>query len=104
MEEWIASLGPGPRSTVLSLVERLERECVDLRKPFVDHLGGGLWELRARDRDGIYRLIYFHWKGRTFGFLHGFTKKTAKTPANDLELAKSRHETWLARQRRKRDA
>lgn len=103
VEDWISSLGPGPRSTVLSLVGRLEREGVDLRKPFVEHLGGGLWELRARDGDGIYRVIYFHWKGRTFGLLHGFTKKTRKTPANELAIAKARHATWLARQKRNRD-
>lgn len=65
--------------------------------PHVRAMSAGLWELRARDRDGIYRILYFHWRGRTFGFLHGFTKTTRTTPKADLELARQRLAIWLSR-------
>lgn len=68
--------------------------------PFARHLGDGLWELRVRDSAGIYRVVYFHWKGRTFGLLHGFSKKTQATPQRDLETAKTRRGNWLERTRK----
>jgi phage-related protein len=48
-------------------------------------------------RGGIYRVLYFHWKGRTFGLLHGFSKKTRATSRRELDLARTRRDTWLRR-------
>jgi phage-related protein len=67
--------------------------------PFARYLDDEIWELRVRDRDGIYRVLYFHWKGRTFGLLHGFSKQTQKTPVRELTLAKQRRALWLGRGR-----
>lgn len=100
VDEWIESLQPTARAAVLRLVDRLETEGVGLQAPFVDYLGDDLWELRARDASGAYRVIYFHWKGRTFGLLHGFTKKTQKTPPQELATARLRHRIWMDRVRK----
>ena len=97
VEEWIESLGPDARAEVFILVDLLERYGTSLREPFAKHLEGRLWELRARGSDGIYRVLYFHWFGHTFGLLHGFTKKTQKTPRAEIDTAKRRQATWLAR-------
>jgi len=64
---------------------------------FTKHLEDGIWELRARGPDGIYRVLYFHWFSHTFGLLHGFTKRTQKTPRAELDIARRRRATWLAR-------
>ena len=97
VEEWIASLQPAAKAEVLILIDLLEKDGAGLREPFAKHVEGGLWELRAKGPDGIYRVIYFHWFGHTFGLLHGFTKKTQKTPRAEIETAKRRQATWLAR-------
>ena len=47
--------------------------------------------------DGIYRVLYFHWFGHTFGLLHGFTKKTQAAPRGELQTAKRRRDIWLSR-------
>ena len=52
-------------------------------------LGGKLWELK-RLYDAIqYRLLFGVRKG-TAWLLHGIEKKSAKTPKDDLELARKR--------------
>lgn len=82
-------------------VDLLKEHGTALTLPFVRHLGDSIWELRARDQDGIYRVVYFRWKGRTFGLLHGFTKKTRTTPTKDLEIARARRATWISRTTKK---
>jgi phage-related protein len=97
VDEWLRSLDPGARAEVAWTVDLLKRHGVELAMPYVRHLGGGIWELRIRDAAGVYRVLYFHWKGRTFGLLHAFTKKTRATPRHELELAKARRALWLSR-------
>ncbi len=97
VEAWIQSLGADARAEVLILIDLLEERGTALREPFASHVEDGVWELRSRGKDGIYRVLYFHWFGHTFGLLHGFTKKTRRTPRPELEIAKRRRATWLAR-------
>jgi phage-related protein len=53
-------------------------------------LGGGLWEVRGTlpSRRVARRLLLVD-EGRT-GVVHGFIKKTQKTPEGDLEIARKR--------------
>ena len=58
--------------------------------PLCRPLGGGLWEVRsALPSRRIARLLFFVEAGR-IGVVHGFIKKTQKTPVADLELARRR--------------
>ena len=97
VEEWIASLEPRARAEVLILIDLLGERGTGLQEQFAKHLEDGIWELRAKGPDGIYRVLYFHWFGHTFGLLHGFTKRTQKTPRRELELARRRRNVWLSR-------
>src|SRR2546423_9538759 len=54
----------------------------------VKHLEGKLWELRITGRDGISRAIYVTAMGRRVVIVRVFVKKTQKTPARELELAR----------------
>ena len=66
------------------------------REPLVRHLDGHLWKLRSQIRGNAYRVIYFFFTGRRIVFLHGFEKKTQKTPRADLAVARQRHSDYLA--------
>jgi phage-related protein len=57
--------------------------------PTVRPLGGGLHELRSTAATGEYRVL-FCVAGRTLYALHGFQKKTQKTPPTELETARRR--------------
>jgi phage-related protein len=48
-----------------------------------------LWEVRSRLGDRIARVI-FYVDGQTMVLLHGFIKKTQKTPRHELDLAMKR--------------
>ncbi|MDO4224078.1 MAG: type II toxin-antitoxin system RelE/ParE family toxin [Acinetobacter sp.] len=53
-------------------------------------VGVGVVEIRLRDSNGIYRVIYTAKFADTVYVLHAFTKKTQKTASSDLAIAKSR--------------
>lgn len=58
--------------------------------PLCRSLGGGLWEVRSNLTQGrIARVIFCATEGRMV-LLHGFVKKTQKTPQPELELARKR--------------
>ena len=47
----------------------------------------GLLELRVRFASDITRVFYFDYQNDSFVMLHGFKKKTNKTPSSELERA-----------------
>jgi phage-related protein len=60
-----------------------------LGMPLVRKLEHALWEIRVRLPDRIARLFFTCEEGLMI-LLHAFIKKSQKTPAEDLELAKTR--------------
>jgi len=60
-----------------------------LGMPLIRKLGAGLWEVRSHVSNGIARVI-FTVDGQTMILLHGFQKKSQRTPQADLMTAKSR--------------
>lgn len=57
---------------------------------YMRSIGQGVVEIRLKDSNGIYRVIYTAKFADTVYVLHAFTKKTQKTPTADINLAKSR--------------
>ncbi|MGH2390950.1 MAG: type II toxin-antitoxin system RelE/ParE family toxin [Chloroflexota bacterium] len=79
-------------------IEQLRRRNVKAREPLVRHLEGKLWEVREESRTEIYRLLYFFFTGQRIVFLHGFQKKSRRTPQREIATALGRMEHFLARQ------
>jgi phage-related protein len=58
--------------------------------PLCRALGGGLWEVRSvLPSRRIARMLFFVHENRV-GVVHGFIKKTQRTPPDDLALAHRR--------------
>ena len=57
--------------------------------PLVDGFGNGLYEVRTSVDDDIYRVFFCNIQ-HTMVLLHGFMKKTQRTPKADLDLARKR--------------
>jgi len=53
-------------------------------------VGSGVREIRIRDRDGIYRVIYVSKFSDCIYVLHCFQKKSQATSNADLDIAKQR--------------
>jgi len=63
---------------LLHILEMVEQWGPALGEPYTAPMGEGLFEIRAKGKEGIGR------------FLFSFIKKTQKTPKKDLDLAKKR--------------
>jgi len=53
-------------------------------------VGSSAFELRVRDKDGIYRVFYVLFDKQRIFVPHAFTKKTQKTPQQEIETAQKR--------------
>lgn len=56
--------------------------------------GTNLWEIRIIGKDNI-RIIYIVPKFRNVLLLHGFVKKTNKTPLKEIKIASYRYNDWI---------
>lgn len=74
------------------LIELLMEFGPDVRMPHSRAMGGGLFELRPRGREGIGRALYCYATGQKVVILHAFLKKTAQTSEVDLKIARRRKE------------
>jgi phage-related protein len=58
-------------------------------------IGQGVCELRHKDVNGAFRVIYYAKLKDTIYVLHAFQKKTQKTTKRDLDLAQQRFKELL---------
>ena len=62
----------------------------NLGEPHTKAFGDGLFELRLKGAEGIARVFFCTLVGKRIVMLHGFIKKTDKTPAREREIAEIR--------------
>ena len=93
VREWLKSLPREDCKTVGADILTVQYAW-PLGKPLVDGLGDGLWEVRSRLGNRIARTL-FAVVDEEIVLLHGFIKKTQKTPADELNLAKQRKTQYL---------
>lgn len=91
VEKEIMALPVDVRASFFRISELLaEHGPENVGMPYVRSLGDGLWEIRARGKDGIGRGIYVKAEVRRIIVVHAFIKKTQKTPSKALKLARKR--------------
>jgi len=64
----------------------------EIGMPYISPFGKGLFEIRAKGLEGIGRAFFCILKGKHIIIVHGFIKKTQKTPKKEIELARKRIE------------
>lgn len=69
---------------------RMQAVGPNLGAPHTDAFGDGLFELRLKGAEGIGRVFFCTLVGKRIVMLHAFVKKTQKTPAQELEVARRR--------------
>lgn len=80
------------RGELADAIARLERGhglSMPLSRP-MPIIGRGVHELRFRDSEGIYRVVYWLAGAGVIWLLHAFQKKTQKTPQSAIDIAKER--------------
>ena len=91
VEDFLLSLNPKLRAKAYSDIMLLKRLGINMREPYSTPIKGekykGLFELRTKFSSDITRIFYFLYDRNRFVLLHGFVKKTNKTPERELERA-----------------
>ena len=96
VEQTILRLPPGLLARYLRLTD-LMLECGPaLGMPHTRAMGGGLFELRVRGQEGIARVFYGTIVAQRIIMLHVFSKKSQKTPAKALDIARRRLQEVLS--------
>jgi phage-related protein len=88
VREWLKSLRREDCRTIGEDVKTMQFGW-PLGMPLIRKTEAGLWEVRSHVTQGISRVL-FTVEGEIMILLHGFVKKTRKTPLNELHVARRR--------------
>ena len=97
VRDWLRSLPKDDRREIGGDIAYVQYKW-PLGKPQVDHIRGNVWEIRSRLVDRIARVL-FAVSNDEMVLLHGFIKKTKKTPEADIALAERRWKEWKRAER-----
>ena len=89
VRDWLQSLGKDDRRKVGADVATVEYGW-PVGMPTCGSMGAGLWEVRTSLGDNRTARILFCIADDQMVLLHGFVKKSRKTPKADLDLARKR--------------
>ena len=89
------ALPPGILANFLRVTELIETFGPDLGRPHTAPLGRGLFEIRAKGREGIARAVFCTVKNREIIILITVIKKGNKIPQRFMETAYQRQQEVL---------
>ncbi len=89
MREWLLEISREDRRIIGKDIQKVEFGW-PIGMPYCRPLGHGLWEVRSGLAGGRIARVIFCIVGGEMVLLHGFEKKTQKTPAHDIQLALKR--------------
>lgn len=90
IKDFIDGLPLKAKARTVKTLDLLELYGIQMGEPHVKHVSRKLWELRIKAQEGLYRVFFTTKKNRIIILLHGFKKKTEKTPKKELDVALKR--------------
>ena len=94
VREWLKGLGR-PDTLVIGEDIRVIQTGWPVGLPVCRPMGDGLYEARSLLSNGRIARVLFFFHNNAIVLLHGFIKKTNKTPMGDLRLAKERRDNVI---------
>ncbi len=92
--DWLRGLDEADRNIIGQDLMRVQFRW-PVGMPLCRPLGDGLWEVRSSlTSNRIARVLFCFTEGRLLA-LHGFIKKTQKTPDDELKLARKRKREFI---------
>ncbi len=92
VEKQTLAFPKGILADFLRVVELIEEFGPGSGRPHTAPLGKGLFEIRAKGREGLGRSIFCSVRDRKLIILHSFVKKTQKIPQKEMDKALKRLE------------
>lgn len=93
--DFIDSLDDKAAARVDAFMERLRTHGNRMQGKFTKKLTGDLFELRVKQFDRIFRVLYFYQPGMMIVVTSGFQKKTQQTPPEEIARAERLRKLWL---------
>nr|CAP48501.1 putative integron gene cassette protein [uncultured bacterium] len=94
VREWLKSLDKEDRKAIGEDIKLVQFRW-PLGMPWVRKMEADLWEVRSTLSGGRIARVFFSVRDNEMALLHGYIKKSQKTPAKDLHLARQRKNLWL---------
>jgi phage-related protein len=89
VREWLLGLSKEEKKKIGEAIKLVEFGW-PLGMPVVRKIEADLWEVRIKLPQGNIARVFFTVFNQTMVLVHGFIKKSAKTPSDDLTLARKR--------------
>lgn len=97
IKEFLDSLGAKQQVKILRLFQLIAEYGLSAVGSHLKKLSGTpFWEMRILGQDNL-RIIYVVVLKNTVLALHGFSKKSQKTPPKEISVVFSRYQDWLLR-------
>lgn len=87
IQAWLDGLAEKAQLRCLAALSQLERLGHELRRPTVENLGSGIYELRVKVQRVNYRMLYFFHGRQAVVVSHGFAKQTTEVPRAEIDRA-----------------
>ena len=89
--DFIFSLDKKIRAKIFLYITILIQNNFMLGTPYVKNIKEKIWEIRVDYDKNFYRVFYFVYKDKKIILLHGFNKKTNKTPEKEIAQAEKNY-------------
>ena len=93
--EFVDSLDDKAAARIDAFVERLRVYGNRMQGKFVKKLTDNIFELRVKQFDRIFRVLFFYQPGMLIVITSGFQKKTQETPPSEIARAEQLRKLWV---------
>ena len=93
--EFVDSLDGKAAARIDAFIERLRVYGNLMQGKFVKKLTGDIFELRVKQFDRIFRILFFYQPGMLIVITSGFQKKTQQTPPGEITRAQQLRKLWM---------
>jgi phage-related protein len=93
--EFLDSLDDNAAARIDAFIDRLGVYGNRMQGKFVKKLAGDIFELRVKQFDRIFRILFFYQPGMLIVITSGFQKKTEQTPPAEIVRAALLRKLWL---------
>lgn len=93
--EFVDSLDDKAAARIDAFIERLRVYGNRMEAKFVKKLTKDIFELRVKQFDRIFRILFFYQPGMLVVITSGFQKKTQETPPAEITRAEQRRKLWM---------
>lgn len=93
--EFVDSLDDKAAARIDAFIERLRVYGNQMEAKFVKKLTKDIFELRVKQFDRIFRILFFYQPGMLVVIASGFQKKTQETPPAEITRAEQLRKLWM---------